>query len=51
MGHHAETAGALAEDGHVFRVTAELRDVGLHPAQGGLLVHDAVIADAAFRIA
>ena len=43
---HAQPAGRLAEDRHVVRVAAELRDVALHPAQRGLLVHQAVVAGA-----
>ncbi|GGR53039.1 hypothetical protein GCM10010251_82760 [Streptomyces aurantiogriseus] len=39
-------AGGLARDGHVPLVAAEAGDVGVHPAQGGLLVQEAVVAGA-----
>ena len=34
----------LAWDGHVARITTELADVALHPAQRGLLIHQPVVA-------
>src|SRR4029077_6928901 len=34
----------FAEQGHVARIAAEAADVALHPAQRGLLVHQAVVA-------
>ena len=40
----APRAGRLAEDGHARRVAAERRDVPLHPAEGGDLVEEAVVA-------
>ena len=36
--------GALAHEGQVLRVAAEVRDVGLYPAQGGELVVQAEVA-------
>ena len=40
----APRAGRLAEDGHARRVAPERRDVPLHPAEGGDLVQQAVVA-------
>ena len=40
----------FAEDGDVVRVAAEAGDVALHPAQGGLLIHEAVVARLAVRV-
>ena len=44
MGTHAHAPCGLPGDGHGGRVTAEGRDVDLHPLQGGLLVEQAIVA-------
>jgi hypothetical protein len=44
LGQDRQAAGRLAGDGDVVRVTAELYIVALDPAQGRLLVHQAVVA-------
>ena len=44
MGPDTDAARGLAKDGDVAGVAAEARDVLPHPAERGLLVHDAVIA-------
>ncbi|GLX23471.1 hypothetical protein Slala02_72990 [Streptomyces lavendulae subsp. lavendulae] len=43
MGAGAVAAGGLAEEGDVVRVAAEGSGVALHPAQGRLLVEEAVV--------
>src|SRR5687767_7122093 len=47
-GQHADRhpPGGLAEDRHGVRIAAELRDVVLHPPQGGNLILQTVIARA-----
>ncbi len=45
----AKTTGGLARDRDVAGVATELADVGLYPAQGGLLVHESVVACCAAR--
>ena len=44
VGQHGQATGRLARDRDVVRVAAERADVVLHPAQGGLLVHQPVVA-------
>src|SRR5208283_3480581 len=40
---HIERAGGFAEDRHVLRIAAELRDIVTNPFEGGNLVEDALI--------
>jgi hypothetical protein len=51
VGEDAESSGGLAEEGHIAGVATEPGDVGPHPLQGGLLVHDPVVAGRAAGIA
>ncbi len=44
VGEDGQATGRLARDGHPLRVAAEPRDVLLHPAQRGLLIHQPVVA-------
>ncbi len=43
--HNAPAAGALAEDGHLGRISPEGRDVVGHPLQGQGLVAEALSRD------
>ena len=51
VGEDAEPSGGLAKDSHIAGVAAEPGDVGAHPFQGGLLIHDPVVAGRAVGIA
>ena len=43
LGHNASAAGGLSGNGHLLRITAEGRDIPLHPAKSRLLVQVAEI--------
>ena len=45
IGHDGGGAARLAEDRHIAGVTAEFGDIGLHPFQRELQVHQPIIAE------
>ena len=51
LGQRGQAARRLAEQGHLAGIAAKGADVALHPAQRGLLVHQAVVSGRAARAA